>query len=283
MHTYVYVRVLPYTTLSFYKLNVLPVYHIHSCTLRLVCILHVDEGRAGKVLGDGERDEAEHGEAAVPELGVGGHEPAAPALGALPLEQRHQGRGGQDSGGVREPREAGAVAGLREDAVAAGGLDGERGHEAHHRQPPVDPLRRGPAERQRVPEPQLPSSRRRARARVGGSVIGLLGGPGEQREAARRRGDTAAEPRRKPGGAPGARAGGGEGGGARGRGGHHRGRHRKRTFVRTGSCWVLGCWLAISCDCDTQIGVVAACGFCFCCCCDALWPVVFIEVAEGGP
>jgi hypothetical protein len=239
MHTYTYAYYqLPYTTLSFYKLNVLPVYH--SCTLRLVCILHVDEGRAGKVLGDGERDEAEHGEAAVPELGVGGHEPAAPALGALPLEQRHQGRGGQDSGGVREPREAGAVAGLREDAVAAGGLDGERGHEAHHRQPPVDPLRRGPAERQRVPEPQLlrSSRRRRARARVGGSVIGLLGGPDEQRrEAARRHGDSAAEPRRNLGGAPGARAGGAEGEGARG--GHHRGRHRKAHvrmygYVRSG-------------------------------------------------
>jgi len=108
-------------------------------------------GRAGKVLGDGERDKSNHSEASVPELGVGGHDPAAPALGALPLEHRRQRRGGEDDGGVREPREPRAVAGLREEAVAAGGLDGERGHEAHHGQPPVDPLRRGPAERQRVP------------------------------------------------------------------------------------------------------------------------------------
>jgi hypothetical protein len=44
----------------------------------------------------------------------------------------------------------------------------------------------------------------------------------------------------------------------------------KRTFVCTGTSGpvvfvrrreVLGFWLAISCDCDTRIGVVAACGF----------------------
>jgi hypothetical protein len=62
---------------------------------RVIKSSHVDEGRAGDVLGDGERDEAEHGEAAVPELGVGAHDPTAPRLGALPLEYRHQGRHGQ--------------------------------------------------------------------------------------------------------------------------------------------------------------------------------------------
>ena len=195
--------------------------------------LHVDEGRAGKVLGDGERDEPEHGESAVPELGVGGHEPAAPALGALPLEHRRQRRGGQDDGGVREPGEPRAVPGLREEAVAACRLDGERRHEAHHRQPPVDPLRRRPAERQRVPEPRRLRSRSSSR---GLTVLGLLGGPDEQRAAARR--DDTPGRRGKMGGSgtgeaagAGARAGAEEGEGARGRGGHHRGRHRRCTYV----------------------------------------------------
>jgi len=67
--------------------------------------LHVDEGRAGDVLGDGERDEPEHGEAAVPEFGVGAHDAAAPALGALPLEERHQRRHGEHGSSGREPGE----------------------------------------------------------------------------------------------------------------------------------------------------------------------------------
>lgn len=35
------------------------------------------------VSSEGERDEAKHGEAAVPELGIGAHDGAAPGLGAV--------------------------------------------------------------------------------------------------------------------------------------------------------------------------------------------------------
>ena len=177
--------------------------------------LRVDEGRAGDVLGDGERHEPEHGEAAVPELGVGAHDAAAAGLGALPLEDRHQRRHGEHGGCGREPGQPRPAAGLREEAPAAGRLDGERGHEADHGEPPVDALRGRAAERQRVPEP-------RARCRLLRTLISLR--PDERCAPARR------EPRRrrKPGGeAAGARAGGGEGEGARG-GGHHHGRHREQ-------------------------------------------------------
>jgi hypothetical protein len=198
----------------------LPRLHIqlHVCVRKGTPYLHVDQGRAGEVLGGRERDEPEHGEAAVPELGVGGHEAAAPVLGALPLEQRRQRRCGQHDGRVREPREPGAVADLREEAVSAGRLDGERGHEAHHGEAPIDPLRRGAAERQRVPEPL--ARRRLLLGALGLRILGLR--PDEQCAPTRR------EPgRRKPGGeAAGARAGGGEGERTRG-GGHHRGRHRE--------------------------------------------------------
>jgi hypothetical protein len=122
---------------------------------RVIKSSHVDEGRAGDVLGDGERDEAEHGEAAVPELGVGAHDPTAPRLGALPLEHRHQGRHGQHRRRGREPRQPGPAAGLRQEAAAAGRLDGERGDEADHGEPAVDALRCRAAERQRVPEAGL--------------------------------------------------------------------------------------------------------------------------------
>jgi hypothetical protein len=51
----------------------------------------------------------------------------------------------------REPGEPGPTAGLREEALAAGRLDGERRHEAHHGEPAVDALQSRPAERQRIP------------------------------------------------------------------------------------------------------------------------------------
>jgi len=227
-----------------------PLLRSYTRTIYFTPYLHVDEGSAGEVLGGSERDEPEHGEAAVPELGVGGHEAAAPGLGALPLEQRRQRRRGQHDGGVREPREPGAVAGLREEAVPAGRLDGERGHETHHGEAPVDPLRRGAAERQRVPE----------LGRGGRAFLSVLLGlrPGDERCAPARR-----EPgRRKPGGdTAGARAGGGEGEGARG-GGHHRGRHRERTHGpvnsvtgrrrekwQTSSCGRTDRWLYQACFC----------------------------------
>jgi hypothetical protein len=115
--------------------------------------LRVDEWRAGEVLCDGERDEPEHGEAAVPELGIGGHDATAPRLGALPLEQRHQRRDGQCCHHVGEPRLAGPACDLREEVVPArGGLHGEGGHEADHGETAVDALGCRAAERQRVPE-----------------------------------------------------------------------------------------------------------------------------------
>jgi hypothetical protein len=124
-------------------------------TGRVINSSNVDEGRAGDVLGDGEGDEAEHGEAAVPELGVGAHDPAAPRLGALPLEHRHQRRHGQHRRRGREQRQPRPAASLRQEAAAAGRLHGERGDKAHHGEPPVDALRSWAAERQRVPEAGL--------------------------------------------------------------------------------------------------------------------------------
>jgi hypothetical protein len=116
-----------------------------SASIRIRSYLRVDEWRAGQVLCDGKRDEAEHGEAAVPELGAGGHGATAPRLGALPLEQRRH--------HVREPRLARPARDLRQEAVPArGGFHGERGHEADHGEPAVDALGCRPAERQRVPE-----------------------------------------------------------------------------------------------------------------------------------
>ncbi|GJN24708.1 hypothetical protein PR202_gb12463 [Eleusine coracana subsp. coracana] len=140
-------------------------------------LLHVDEGRAGDVLGDGERDEPEHGEPPVPELGVGAHEPIAPLLGALPLEQRHQRCHGKHRRCGREPGQPRPAAGLREEAAAAGRLDGERRDEADHGEPPVDAFRGRAAERHRVPQAGL-------RRRLG---LGLRGG-GRRRWAGRRRG-----------------------------------------------------------------------------------------------
>jgi hypothetical protein len=119
-----------------------------NASIRFRSYLRVDEWRAGEVLCYGKRDEAEHGEAAVPELGAG-----APRLGALPLEQRHQRRDGQRRHYVREPRLARPARDLRQEAVPArGGFHGERGHEADHGEPAVDALGCRPAERQRVPE-----------------------------------------------------------------------------------------------------------------------------------
>ena len=174
--------------------------------------LGVDERRAGEVLSEGERDEAEHGEAAVPELGVGAHDGAAPGLGAVPLQQRHQRRHGQHGGRGREPGQPGAAAGLREEAPAAGRLDGERGHEAHHGEPAVDTLGSRPAERQRVPQPgdrRLRLGRRRLLRWL--NVLALR--PHDQGAAARRE-------RRRREGAGTTRAGGGQGEG--GHGGHRR-------------------------------------------------------------
>jgi hypothetical protein len=64
---------------------------------------------------------------------------------------------------------------LRWDAIGVGSLDGERGHEAHHRQPPVDLLRHEPAKHQCVPEPHLQSGC----AHIGNilSILLTLGGP----------------------------------------------------------------------------------------------------------
>jgi hypothetical protein len=138
---------------------------------RVINSSNVDEGRAGDVLGDGERDKAEHGEAAVPELGVGAHDSAAPRLGALPLQHRHQRRHGQHCRRGREQRQPRPAAGLRQEAAAAGRLDGERGDEAHHGEPPVDALRCWAAERQRVPDAGL-------RLRLGGGRGGRRGGGG---------------------------------------------------------------------------------------------------------
>ncbi|CAN6165319.1 unnamed protein product [Urochloa humidicola] len=91
--------------------------------------LGVDEWRAGEVLGERERDETQHGEAAVPELGVGAHDAAAPRLGALPPEHRHQRRHGEHGRRGREPGEPGPAPGLRQEAPAAGRLDGQRRYE----------------------------------------------------------------------------------------------------------------------------------------------------------
>jgi hypothetical protein len=147
---------------------------LHRITRRYEAILgrvinssDVDEGRASDILGDGERDEAEHGEAAVPELGVGAHDTAAPRLGALPLEHRHQRRHRQHRRRGREPRQPGPAAGLRQEAAAAGRFDGERGYEADHGEPAVDALRSWATERQRVPDAGLRLGRRSGRGRRG--------------------------------------------------------------------------------------------------------------------
>jgi hypothetical protein len=130
-----------------------------NASIRFRSYLRVDEWRAGEVLCYGKRDEAEHGEAAVPELG------------ALPLEQRHQRRDGQRRHYVREPRLARPARDLRQEAVPArGGFHGERGHEADHGEPAVDALGCRPAERQRVPEARacccLAADTRMERARM---------------------------------------------------------------------------------------------------------------------
>ncbi|KAF8713493.1 hypothetical protein HU200_028271 [Digitaria exilis] len=181
---YVYIpysRLLVCTTV--YTSSSYPLYTATCVRTIHVTSLRVDEGHAGEVLGGGERDEPEHGEASVPDLGVGGEQPAAPALDGLPLQQRRQRRGGEDDGGVGEPRQPRAVAGLRKEPVAAGRLDGERGDEAHHGETPVDPLRRWAAERQRVPEPRRLLHLGGGLRRLG--VLGLLGPhDGERRASA---------------------------------------------------------------------------------------------------
>lgn len=89
------------------------------------------------VSSEGERDEAKHGEAAVPELGIDAHDGAAPGLGAVPLEQRHEQRDEAHGGRAHQLGQSGAGA----------GLDGERGHKAHHGEAAVGALGSRAAER----------------------------------------------------------------------------------------------------------------------------------------
>merc|ERR1719324_338406 len=132
---------------------------------------NLEEGGAGAALEDEEQGKADHGGAAVEQLGLGGEGPELLLLGAL-----HDG----NQGGRGEQREVEqdlrlAHRHLGHDRLAGGELGAEGGDEPEHGEAAVDDLR-GRAEGHRVLQPvQRELPRRRGRG-------------GQRRRRGRRRG-----------------------------------------------------------------------------------------------